>query len=87
MKDHHFDAANAQDRVPFPALGQRNAVIVGLWIEVVGFLVLGFISDGTVALVFTVLSALGSIARTPQTSFRLVAGASRQAAAATPGGS
>ncbi len=29
MKDHHFDAANAQDRVPFPALGQRNAVIVG----------------------------------------------------------
>jgi len=29
MKDHHFDAANAQDRVPFPAPGRRNAVIVG----------------------------------------------------------
>lgn len=43
-------------------IGERNAVIVGLWIEVVGFLVLGFISNGTVALVFTVLSALGSIA-------------------------
>ncbi len=43
-------------------IGERNAVIVGLWIEVVGFLVLGFISNGTVALIFTVLSALGSIA-------------------------
>ncbi len=29
MKDHHFDAANAQNRVPFPAPGRRNAVIVG----------------------------------------------------------
>lgn len=29
MKDHHFDAANAQDRAPFPAPGRRNAVIVG----------------------------------------------------------
>jgi len=29
MKDHHFDTANAQDRVPFPAPGRRNAVIVG----------------------------------------------------------
>ncbi|MEO8196548.1 MAG: acyltransferase family protein [Thermoanaerobaculia bacterium] len=29
MKNHHFDAANAQDRVPFPAPGRRNAVIVG----------------------------------------------------------
>lgn len=29
MKAHHFDAADAQDRVPFPTAGQRNAVIVG----------------------------------------------------------
>ena len=29
MKVHHFDAANAQDRVPFPAPSRRNAVIVG----------------------------------------------------------
>lgn len=29
MKDHHFDTATAQDRLPFPAPGRRNAVIVG----------------------------------------------------------
>ena len=29
MKSRHFADANAQDQVPFPAPGQRNAVIVG----------------------------------------------------------
>jgi len=29
MKNHHFEDAEAQERLPFPAPGRRNAVIVG----------------------------------------------------------
>lgn len=43
-------------------IGERRAVIVGIWIEVIGFVALGLTTSGTVALVFTVFSALGSIA-------------------------
>ncbi len=43
-------------------LGERNAVIVGLSIDVVAFVALGFIQNGWVALALTPLTALGSIA-------------------------
>ena len=43
-------------------LGERNAVIVGLSIDVLAFVALGFIQNGWVALALTPLTALGSIA-------------------------
>ena len=43
-------------------LGERNAVIVGLAIDVLAFVALGFIQNGWIALALTPLTALGSIA-------------------------
>ena len=43
-------------------LGERNAVIVGLSIDVVAFVALGFVTNGWIALALTPLTALGSIA-------------------------
>lgn len=48
-----------------PILGwlwERNAVIVGLSIDVVAFVALGFVTNGWIALALTPLTALGSIA-------------------------
>jgi DHA1 family tetracycline resistance protein-like MFS transporter len=43
-------------------IGEAKAVVLGLWLEVVAFLILGFVTSGWVALAFTILAALGSIA-------------------------
>ncbi|PHQ95067.1 MAG: tetracycline resistance MFS efflux pump [Marinosulfonomonas sp.] len=43
-------------------LGERNTVILGLSIDVFAFILLGFITNGTMALLLTPLTALGSIA-------------------------
>ena len=43
-------------------IGERNAVILGLSIDVVAFVALAFVTNGWVALALTPLTALGSIA-------------------------
>lgn len=43
-------------------IGERNAVIWGLGIEVVSFVFLGFVTVGWMALAFTVLTSLGAVA-------------------------
>lgn len=43
-------------------IGERNAVILGLSIDVLAFLALGFVTNGWIALALTPLTALGSIA-------------------------
>ena len=43
-------------------IGDRNAVILGLGIDVVAFIALGLVTNGWVALALTPLTALGSIA-------------------------
>ncbi len=43
-------------------LGERRTVVLGLWIEVITFVTLGFIANGTLALLLTPVTALGSIA-------------------------
>lgn len=43
-------------------IGERNAVIFGLLIDVLAFVALGFVTNGWVALAMTPLTALGSIA-------------------------
>lgn len=43
-------------------IGERNAVIAGLSIDVLAFIALGFVTNGWVALALTPLTALGSIA-------------------------
>jgi DHA1 family tetracycline resistance protein-like MFS transporter len=43
-------------------IGERNAVILGLSIDVVAFVALGFVTNGWLALALTPLTALGSIA-------------------------
>jgi DHA1 family tetracycline resistance protein-like MFS transporter len=43
-------------------IGERNAVIFGLLIDVLAFIALGFVTNGWVALAMTPLTALGSIA-------------------------
>lgn len=43
-------------------IGERNAVIAGLSIDVAAFVALGFVTNGWIALALTPLTALGSIA-------------------------
>ena len=43
-------------------IGERNAVILGLTIDVAAFIALGFVTNGWIALALTPLTALGSIA-------------------------
>lgn len=43
-------------------LGERNTVLLGLSIDVVAFLFLAFVENGTLALIVTPITALGSIA-------------------------
>lgn len=43
-------------------IGERNAVLLGLVIDVIAFVILGFVTSGWVALAMTPLTALGSIA-------------------------
>lgn len=43
-------------------IGERWAVIMGLWIDVGAFIALGFVTNGWIALAMTPLTALGSIA-------------------------
>ncbi|MEL6837776.1 MAG: TCR/Tet family MFS transporter [Pseudomonadota bacterium] len=43
-------------------IGERKAVILGLSIDVLAFIVLGFVTNGWIALALTPLTALGSIA-------------------------
>ncbi|WP_400082960.1 TCR/Tet family MFS transporter [Yoonia sp. R78084] len=43
-------------------IGERKAVILGLSVDVLAFVALGFVTDGWVALALTPLTALGSIA-------------------------
>ena len=43
-------------------MGERNAVVFGLSVDVIAFVVLGFVTNGWVALAFTPLTALGSVA-------------------------
>ncbi len=43
-------------------IGERNAVMLGLAVDVVAFVALGFVTNGWVALALTPLTALGSIA-------------------------
>jgi len=43
-------------------IGERNAVILGLSIDILAFVLLGFVTNGWVALALTPLTALGSIA-------------------------
>ena len=43
-------------------IGERNAVILGLSIDVLAFVALGFVTNGWIALALTPLTALGSIA-------------------------
>ncbi len=42
--------------------GERNAVVLGLGVDVVAFIALGFVTNGWIALALTPLTALGSIA-------------------------
>ena len=42
-------------------LGERRTVVLGLWVEVVTFVILGFIGNGTLALLMTPITALGSV--------------------------
>lgn len=43
-------------------IGERNAVVLGLSVDVLAFIMLGFVTNGWVALVLTPFTALGSIA-------------------------
>ena len=43
-------------------LGERNAVIFGLLVDVFAFVLLGFVTEGWIALALTPLTALGSVA-------------------------
>lgn len=43
-------------------IGERNAVLLGLGVDVVAFIALGFVTNGWIALALTPLTALGSIA-------------------------
>lgn len=43
-------------------IGERNAVVLGLSVDVVAFVALGFVTNGWVALALTPFTALGSIA-------------------------
>ena len=43
-------------------LGERNAVIFGLGVDVITFIALGFVTEGWMALALTPLTALGSVA-------------------------
>ena len=43
-------------------IGERNAVILGLSIDVLAFIMLGFVTNGWIALALTPLTAFGSIA-------------------------
>lgn len=43
-------------------IGERNAVLLGLGVDVVAFVALGFVTNGWIALALTPLTALGSIA-------------------------
>jgi DHA1 family tetracycline resistance protein-like MFS transporter len=43
-------------------IGERNAVIFGLLIDVLAFVLLGFVTNGWIALALTPLTALGSVA-------------------------
>ncbi len=43
-------------------IGERNAVVLGLSIDVLAFVALGFVTNGWIALALTPLTALGSIA-------------------------
>lgn len=43
-------------------IGERNAVVLGLSIDVLAFVLLGFVTNGWIALALTPLTALGSIA-------------------------
>ena len=43
-------------------IGERNAVVLGLSIDVLAFVMLGFVTNGWIALVLTPLTAIGSIA-------------------------
>jgi DHA1 family tetracycline resistance protein-like MFS transporter len=43
-------------------LGERNAVIFGLSVDVLAFVLLGFVTNGWIALALTPLTALGSVA-------------------------
>ncbi len=43
-------------------IGERNAVLLGLGVDVVAFVALGFVTNGWVALALTPLASLGSIA-------------------------
>jgi DHA1 family tetracycline resistance protein-like MFS transporter len=49
-------------RPVFRRIGERSAVILGLSIDVVAFIALGFVTNGWIALALTPLTALGSIA-------------------------
>ena len=42
-------------------LGERRTVVLGLWVEVVTFVILGFVASGTIALLMTPITALGSV--------------------------
>lgn len=44
------------------AIGERNAVVLGLGVDVIAFVSLGFVTNGWVALALTPFTALGSIA-------------------------
>ncbi len=44
------------------AIGERNAVLLGLGVDVIAFVFLAFVTNGWVALALTPLTALGSIA-------------------------
>lgn len=43
-------------------IGERNAVVLGLSVDVLAFIMLGFVTNGWIALVLTPFTALGSIA-------------------------
>lgn len=44
------------------AIGERNAVVLGLTVDVIAFVSLGFVTNGWIALALTPFTALGSIA-------------------------
>ena len=43
-------------------IGERNAVVLGLSVDVLAFIMLGFVTNGWIALALTPFTALGSIA-------------------------
>ena len=49
-------------RLILARIGERNAVLLGLGVDVVAFVALGFVTNGWIALALTPLTALGSIA-------------------------